>query len=141
MSQTFSISSNFETRHWSVEKLWEVTENLPAVDWEIPPWFTDQWTWGDDSVKDHVERCLDADLDYPILVWKGRIIVDGCHRVIKALALGNKTIKAKIIESMPTPDEVEEEVPSLFDAIMSDLFAGHDFGDVVQEVRAALTLR
>jgi len=137
MSQTFSISSNFKTRHWSVEKLWEATKNLPSIDWEIPQWFTDQWTWGDDDIQEHVERCINADLNYPILVWNGRI-VDGCHRVIKALALGNKSIKARIIKVMPEPDEVEIEEVCLFDEIMSDLLAEQDFGDVVQEVRAAL---
>lgn len=49
--------------------------------------------------KDHYLRILNADLSYPIIVYRdlaGLQVVDGMHRLCKAKMLGNKTIKAKI---------------------------------------------
>ena len=54
-------------------------------------------------LEDHIERCLSADLSYPIIVWDGRIL-DGCHRAIKTLAKGRSEIKAKVIRDIPPPD-------------------------------------
>ncbi len=43
---------------------------------------------------DHIKRILDADTEYPIIVWRNRRILDGFHRVIKAIYEGKKTIQA-----------------------------------------------
>lgn len=51
----------------------------------------------------HVRRVKDADLDKPILLdWEGGI-ADGRHRVIKALVLGKRTIKARRMMWKPEP--------------------------------------
>ena len=133
MSQTFGLSRNSITSIWSVEGLWEVTRDHPAVDWEIPSDFTSAWSWGEDHPADHVERCLNADTSYPILLWEGRV-VDGCHRVLLALAQGRRHIKARVISSMPAPDEMivsNEEIDDEF-------IAPWTFADVVREVRALI---
>lgn len=52
----------------------------------------------------HVRACMDADLSYPILLdWNGAI-ADGRHRVLKAIALGKRTIKARRMQWKPVPD-------------------------------------
>lgn len=52
----------------------------------------------------HVQQCMEADLRYPILLaWDGSI-ADGRHRVLKAIALGRRTIKAKRLQWKPEAD-------------------------------------
>lgn len=104
MTQTFSYLFEEEGVEyvWSVPKLHKKFEMVSPVKWEIPSDFLEKWTWGDDHLSDHLVRCRLADLSYPILVWDN-IIVDGCHRVCKALAEGQTFISAIIIENMPPP--------------------------------------
>ena len=128
MRHTFSVHRNHVTSLWDVKRLWELTKDLPTIDWEIPSGFTDQWSWGEDSPSDHVQRCIDSDLAYPILVWDGKII-DGCHRTIKALALGHKTVSAKIIDVMPEPDEEQKEGPDFGEPL--ERVEPYTFKDVV----------
>ena len=45
--------------------------------------------------KEHYERMLDAELKYPIIIWKEKnLIIDGNHRIGAALIRDKKTIKA-----------------------------------------------
>lgn len=49
---------------------------------------------------EHFNRVLRADLDYPIVVRKDGdriIVVDGCHRLVKAHLNGQKEIKASVM--------------------------------------------
>lgn len=68
--------------------------------------------WRIDNVDDfihHAKRCSDADLKYPILLDHYGTIADGMHRLVKAIVLGKKTIRAIRLETMPTADRVEEK--------------------------------
>lgn len=57
----------------------------------------------------HVRKCMDADLDCPILLdWHGDI-ADGRHRLIKALATGKRTLKARRITWKPEPCKPAEK--------------------------------
>ena len=47
--------------------------------------------------KNHYNRIVNANLNYPIHINKDGTITDGYHRVIRALLLGDKTIKAYIV--------------------------------------------
>lgn len=47
-----------------------------------------------------MKRVLEADLSKPILIYRG-YVMDGKHRLTKALYLGKKTIKAKILKELP----------------------------------------
>ena len=110
MSSQFSTTLDEVRYAWDVEKLWVEFESLEAVEWKIPKSFQDEWYWGQSHPSDHIERCLEADLNYPILVWDDAII-DGTHRTVKALAQGKKTIKARVIINMPPPDEQTDLKP------------------------------
>jgi hypothetical protein len=48
----------------------------------------------------HIKQIIHADLSHPIIVFKGRV-VDGAHRLAKAILQDNATIKAKVLESIP----------------------------------------
>ena len=102
--RTFSTTIEGVRWAWGVERLWLEFESLEPVDWEIPQSFNKDWSWGQSHPSEHLERCLKADLSFPILVWDN-MIIDGTHRTIKALAQGQKTIKAKVIRNIPPPDE------------------------------------
>jgi len=47
-----------------------------------------------------IQRIVHADLSHPIIVLEGRV-VDGAHRLAKAILQGDSTIKAKVLESIP----------------------------------------
>lgn len=49
----------------------------------------------------HVEKVLEADLDYPIILDDEGYVMDGRHRVIKALLGKKETIKAVRFEVTP----------------------------------------
>jgi hypothetical protein len=104
---SFSTTINGSRYTWDIEPLWDEFSKAQVTTWTIPDSFKSQWNWGKDHPSDHVERCLRADLSYPILVWEGKV-VDGTHRIIKALAENRTTIEAKIISKMPPPNEVGE---------------------------------
>ena len=58
---------------------------------------------------EHVARCMDADLKYPILIGPHGNIMDGSHRLVKAIALGKKNIAAIRLDSLPEPDSEDED--------------------------------
>lgn len=57
----------------------------------------------------HAKRCNNASLEHPIILDKYGTIADGCHRIVKAIVLGEKTIKAIRLETMPDFDRIEEK--------------------------------
>lgn len=111
MGQQFSKVIGDVRYAWDIEKLWVEVESLDPVEWEIPESFKEDWYWGQSHPSEHIERCLEADLTYPILIWDGEII-DGTHRTVKALAQNKKTIMAKIITNIPPPDEETDLHPN-----------------------------
>ena len=54
------------------------------------------------SFSTHMVACLKVDLDYPIILSPTGIIMDGRHRLVKALVLGKETIKAVQLEEWPS---------------------------------------
>lgn len=57
----------------------------------------------------HHKRVEAADLGRPIILSETGVMMDGRHRLAKAILLGRKTIKAVQFEEDPEPDVVEEE--------------------------------
>jgi hypothetical protein len=67
--------------------------------------------WGISDMDDfifHVKRCVDADLKYPIILDTVGRVCDGWHRICKSIVLGNKSIKAIRLETMPDYDSYEK---------------------------------
>ncbi len=54
-----------------------------------------------DSFVEHCKRVNNASLDYPIILSPQNTILDGRHRLAKALITGEKYIKAVKFEQMP----------------------------------------
>jgi len=100
---------------WDVDRLVEQAADLIPV--EIPlrdireldePF----WYRGEEdvptcrSVALHARLIQDTDLQYPIILSLDGGVMDGMHRVCKALSLGKKTILAVQFPQDPEPDYV-----------------------------------
>ena len=103
---------------WYTERLWEATKDLPVVDVEIESlkhldavcWFDDGFRATLRNVVEHFVRMERVDLDYPILLDPNGQLFDGAHRVAKALANGQTTIKAVRMREVPPPDEIVDSI-------------------------------
>lgn len=91
-------------RQWDLKYIWSLADKLdiefvPVKDiWEQ---YRDQWCWGwegeeidNESFLGHVERVMQSDLNYPIILSEEGYIFDGVHRLIKAKYLGLERIHA-----------------------------------------------
>ena len=58
----------------------------------------------------HMKSVMAADLSYPIIFSQDGKIMDGAHRVMKALFLGKSTILAVRFEKDPPPDRTDPEM-------------------------------
>ena len=100
---------------WDVERLVTLAEGLPSE--EIPlddlAEIDDNWWYAHESeptvrsIVEHVRLMNEVDLAYPIIVDPAGRLMDGMHRVAKALLLGHTTISAKRLPALPEPDHVD----------------------------------
>jgi len=103
--QTFTT----DDRAYSVDMLIEITKDnkIETVPTDTLEWNLGEDTWGKNispedvlenpkKYKDDAKRIEEAELKYPILIYKGEVI-DGYHRLAKAVKQGKKTIKVRIV--------------------------------------------
>lgn len=131
---TFSLTVEEYEYVWKVKTLLAAAKKSSTVDWAIPTTFLLEWSWAEEEVDEHIKRCLAADLSCPIIVWDGKIL-DGCHRVVKALASGQREVRAKVIRDIPAPDEILD-----FDCSNYENNIKHNFKDIVEIVKTELSL-
>lgn len=103
---------------WRVTRLWEAASVLPlerANVADLAP-LLDQVCWfrrleeaTASEVVRHCQRIQEADLNYPIIISQEGWIMDGMHRLAKAMMLGHTTIKCVRFESDPEPDLIINE--------------------------------
>jgi len=98
---------------WEIHKLIRLTEGLEAEEVELaaigeldePYWYASE---GDSptcrSIADHMRLIMAADLSWPILICPAGRVMDGMHRVVKAMLEGRSTIKAFRLSVLPAPD-------------------------------------
>lgn len=102
-------------------KVWEITsliyhvkkQNLEVFDLPLCGinLATTVWEEGDLKIKEfakHLKRTMETNLDNPIILDDDGFIMDGWHRVAKALFLGHSTIKAVRFDKTPTCDYVKD---------------------------------
>lgn len=99
---------------WHVPRLWELARDLPVV--EVPVASFEELDWdcwfGADRkptirrVTRHCQRIVNADLSFPIILNADGSLMDGGHRLAKALMLGLPTVKAVQFVVTPPPDEM-----------------------------------
>jgi len=97
---------------WTVSRLWELAEGLPI---EVIPikgiQHLDEMMWEThmnlQMFVNHAIRVDDANLWYPILIHPNGWVMDGYHRIAKAMKLGLESILAVRFVEEPEPDQEE----------------------------------
>lgn len=98
---------------WDVDHLLELSANLPVKEvpldsiWELDRvyWFND----GDEiptvrNIAEHIRLVGNVDPSYPIILGSDGRVMDGMHRVVRALIEGRQIISAVQFEVDPEPD-------------------------------------
>ena len=98
-------------RHsWSVPRLFELSRNLPVM--EVPlNHLSLYYTYEKLTLRDmvmHMNAVNNADLDKPIILDEDGDLMDGRHRLMKAMLLGKETIKAIRFDENPSPCRVSD---------------------------------
>ena len=66
------------------------------------------------EIGDHARLIDEADLAYPIILCSNRRVMDGMHRVLKAVNAGLETIDARVFEQDPEPDYTDVLAKDLY---------------------------
>lgn len=93
-NQTITIQS----RQYNVYAAILLAESLPVKSLLIEDLYISYNAPCEDNFRDfiaHIKLVNDADLKYPILLNENGSVLDGKHRLAKAILLGKKTIKAR----------------------------------------------
>jgi len=108
--------STRQTLIWKVPRLIELSRDLPVQEVyleDLPVWEPEMDGWGIRGLDDFVgnmQRVLDADLSYPIILSAEGWVMDGMHRIAKAKLQGFTTIKAVRFPVNPLPDSVRTDL-------------------------------
>ncbi len=106
---------------WDVDRLVATAESLPTEQMPLRQvrevdtayWFDHGDTPTVRAVVEHMRLVDQADLRYAIIVDPDGGVMDGMHRVAKALLLGHSTIAAKRLPSLPVPDYTDVQPDDL----------------------------
>ena len=104
---------------WDVDRLIELSRDLPVKQvavssiWELDTAYRSQ-AHTVRQVAEHFRLVRDVDPSYPIILAVDGRVMDGMHRVVRALLDGRTTIAAVQFEVQPEPDLrdcVPEDLP------------------------------
>lgn len=93
---------------WSVARLFELSRDLPVMEGPLSHlnmyYYYEKLTLRDMVM--HMNAVLDADLEKPIILDEDGDLMDGRHRLMKALLNGAETIKVVRFDENPSPCQV-----------------------------------
>lgn len=98
---------------WDVDRLVALSSTLPVRDVDLNSIFevdTVYWFNDDDelptvrNVISHMRLVEEVDPSYPVILGADGCVMDGMHRVVRAIMDGQRTIRAVQFESDPEPD-------------------------------------
>ena len=99
-------------RHtWSVARLIQLSADLPVMDVRLDHMCI-YYRYEKLTLREmvmHMKAVNDADLKAPIILDEDGELMDGRHRIMKAMLTGAKTIKAVRFDENPPPCRVTEE--------------------------------
>jgi hypothetical protein len=107
-------------RHvWDVERLWTLAAHLPVTEVSLASiaeleqdcWFGSN-TPTIRAVADHCRRIMDADITLPIILHTDGALMDGGHRIARALLEGKVSLPAVRFSTPPEPDVIEDDQPA-----------------------------
>jgi hypothetical protein len=97
---------------WDVDRLVDLAVGLPVEQVRLAELDEiDSVYWFDDSERptvrklvDHVRLIQEVDVSYPIVLGPDGRVMDGMHRIARALLDGRETIAAVRLPLLPAPD-------------------------------------
>ena len=100
---------------WYTENLWAKAMALVPFDVELSSireldrdcWFGNRHNPTLRAMAEHCARINAASFEWPIILNADGSLMDGGHRLCKALLEGRQTIRAVRFAAMPEPDDVE----------------------------------
>jgi hypothetical protein len=95
---------------WSINGLWHHAASLPIENVplsSLEQTLAETLTLTKREMAAKVRRIMAADLECPIIFSERGWLMDGSHRIMKALALGHDTIKAVRFLQDPEPDHIK----------------------------------
>ena len=97
------------SEHWDNSTLFESVKDLGEFDLPLcvinishTPWDMDNFRW----MLYHLKRIEKCDFKYPVILSPDGRIIDGWHRVAKAIMDNKLTIKAVRLNVMPESDRI-----------------------------------
>lgn len=98
-------------RAWHIETVWQAARDLPVEEVRIDSirevdedcWFNGRPATVR-SVVDHARQIDRADLALPVILASDGQVLDGMHRIAKAVLHGHATVPARRLPSDPDPD-------------------------------------
>lgn len=97
---------------WNALTLIEHSKKFPVFDLPVAGIDLSRRAWKIESIDDfiyHMNRVNKTNLDYPVILNDEGVIVDGLHRVAKAVLQGKTIIKAIRLNDMPDYDSKIED--------------------------------
>jgi len=107
---------------WDVSRLIDLSAELPVFQLSLDKiaeldelW----WFQGEDdrptprAIGNHVRLMVQADTDFPVIVCPQGRVMDGMHRILKALTSGGDSVKAVQLPQMPDPDYTDVQPSDL----------------------------
>jgi len=106
-------------RAWHIQTVWRAALDLPVEEVPIATIReVDEDCWYDGrpatvrSVVDHARRIVDADLSLPVILASDGQVLDGMHRIAKAVFNGQSSVTAQRLAADPDPDWISSEEQS-----------------------------
>ena len=100
---------------WYITTIWRAAEGLPVSDVPIASireldqvvWFSDAWGKKPTcrAVIDHCVRIMQAEFTHPVILGPDGGVLDGMHRIAKAMLDGATTVRAVMLVEMPAANE------------------------------------
>ena len=103
-------TSTIDNKVWSVPRLIQLSQDLPVMRVPLCHMNTHA-TYKDMTLREIVKHAIaieEADLSFPIILDEDGYVMDGRHRLMKAIMLGYEKIRAKRFLTNPEPDRILE---------------------------------
>ena len=104
-------SCRLGSHSWSVPRLFELARDLPIMDVPLQH-LNVYYTYNKLTLRGmvmHMKAVQNADMDFPIILDEDGEVMDGRHRIMRAMLDGCETIKAVRFEENPSPDKVDSD--------------------------------
>lgn len=97
---------------WASKTLFEASKELRVVDIDIASLDLDVTPWEGNNILEFVKHCVRIDkcrFEYPVIQAPSGWVMNGWHRIVKAIMEGRKTIPAVRFKELPKPDGTEKK--------------------------------